>query len=339
MALPSLPAVLEPLPWLHPAWQQWLSRRMRLGHAYLLPAAEGIAVEQLVLAMSAQMLCQMPSAQGGCGRCVGCHLFAAQQHPDFYHLHPLEEKKEVGVDQVRALIQRLNETSHQGGYKVIWIEAVEHLNLSAFNALLKTLEEPANQTLFLLSCQQTARLPATIRSRCQQLSIGLPDFNSAILWLQQQRPQFDHALLKRALRLNWGAPLAAQAWLDQGRLQEYRQWQEGLKALHEGRKTPSKVAAPWLKWPQPERLFDYFYHWVLSELRRETYANCPANKTILQRLLQFEKQLQRAKTLWQGNANKELVAENLLQVWLSAQSPNVPATMTIFHSVLNRGDL
>ncbi|MBO1924188.1 DNA polymerase III subunit delta' [Thiomicrorhabdus sp. 6S3-12] len=328
---------LASLPWMLPVWQQWQQLQGRLGHAYLLNMPNGIGGEQLVAAMAQQALCQQPTAKGACGQCSTCQLFASGQHPDYYHLQRLEDKKEIAVDQVRQLLEKQSETSHQGGYKLIWVEGVEDLNISAFNALLKTLEEPSEQTLFLLSCAQASKLPATIKSRCQKLTVNLPELPIAMEWLQQQRPQLDQALLKRALRLNWGAPLDALRWIDEGRIQEYSEWQEGLRLLKEFKKTPSKVATPWLKWSQPERVFDYFYHWALMQVRSQAYSAEHPDTSKVRALLQFQQQVMQAKAFWMGNANKELILENLLSVWLKLQNPVAEACEPMFKPTLNRG--
>lgn len=332
---------LAQLPWLRTPWLQWQQLQGRLGHAYLLLSAKGIGVELMVEQMAQLALCHRPSHEGACGYCASCQLFASEQHPDYFHLQRLEDKKEVGVDQVRQLVDKQNETAHQGGFKVIWVEDVEDLNISAFNALLKTLEEPADKTLFILTCSQQSKLPATIKSRCQKLAVPPPELAVALQWLQQQRPQLDQSLLKRALRLNWGAPLQALQWIDKGGIQEYVEWQEGLKQAQSNKKIPSKVIAPWLKWPNPLRVFDYFYFGALMQNRKMVYGvqeSLPRQKIL--GLLQFQQQVLQAKKAWLGNANKELVLENLLSLWLQQANPTANSTAEkLFSENLQRGNL
>ncbi|BBP46258.1 DNA polymerase III subunit delta' [Thiosulfatimonas sediminis] len=330
---------LAQLPWLRAPWLQWQQLQDRLGHAYLLLSAQGIGIELMVEQMAKQALCQHASSQGACGQCVSCQLFSSGQHPDFFQLQRLEDKTTVGVDQVRQLIEKQNETSHQGGYKVIVVAEVENLKLAAFNALLKTLEEPAQRTLFILTCAQQSRLPATIKSRCQKMTVSTPELAMALSWLAQQRPQFDQALLKRALRLNWGAPLMALTWIDKGGVQEYAEWQEGLKQAQSNKKVLSKVILPWLKWPNPLRVFDYFYFWALMQNRKIVYAaSVLEDKAAVLELLQFQQQVLQAKNAWQGNANKELVLENLLALWVQ-QNDQSKSEMRqkLFHEKLRRG--
>ncbi len=340
------------VPWLNPQWSQWLQLSDRLGHAYLLSGPKGIGLEQFVDAVVQSTLCVQPVNGQACGHCQGCHLLKGQQHPDFYHLKRLEDKKDIAVDQVRGLINKLNETSHQGGYKVIWIEGVEFLNQSAFNALLKTLEEPAAHTLFLLTTHEIGRLPATIKSRCQQLSFTPPALEDAIEWLNQKAPQVDGALVKRALRLNWGAPLDALQWIEAAKFEEDTQWKDGLKQLQSGRKSVSQVVSEWLKWSTPITVFDYFYQWSVSAVRSVTYVSVAqaekesdqawslsAEQTLqLQNWLRFQQATLQAKENWLGNANKELVLETLCLEWLEVQQIAEPF-QSVFQSRIQKGSL
>lgn len=338
-------AILSDMPWLAPQWTQWLQLSERLGHAYLLSGPKGIGLERFVAHIAQATLCLSPQHHEGCGVCKGCHLFKTAQHPDFYTLGCLEDKKEIGVDQVRGLMSKLNETSHQGGYKVIWIDEVERMNASAFNALLKTLEEPASGTLFLLTTHQMGRLPATIKSRCQSLAFGTPPLPQSMAWLQARLPQTDLALIKRALRVCWGSPLAAQAWIEGGEFAQDTQWNDGIKSLMNGHKTVSEVVKPWLKWPQPEAVFDYFYLWSVSSLRQATYNTDavfsqprPQVQNQVQNQLRFQQAVLQAKQAWLGNANKELVLETLCLEWLRIAHTSAPLH-TAFASKLTKGTL
>ncbi|BCN93063.1 DNA polymerase III subunit delta' [Thiomicrorhabdus immobilis] len=335
-------AVYQTYPWLTAQWQQWQQLSGRLGHAYLFAGPKGIGINEFVKEVAHAALCKQPHNGQACGQCSSCHLFVTQQHPDFFELRRLEEKKDISVDQVRSLIYKLNETSHQGGYKVTWIEGVEYLNQSAFNALLKTLEEPAKKTLFLLSTHQVDRLPPTIKSRCQQLNFTTPAMPEAISWLHAQYPQGDDALIKRALRLNWGAPLQALEWIQAGMFDEDSQWKNDLKQIQSGRKTASQSVAEWLKWQQPERVFDYFYQWSVSAVRSVMYQTEGQTSQVtngqVQNWLRFQQAVLTAKQNWLANANKELVLESLCLEWLSIQQSETPL-QTVFQSRIQKGAL
>lgn len=345
---------VDNLPWLQAHWQKWLTLTQRQGHAYLMSGPQGIGLDSFAWQVANYVMCQTVATNlianqaqqinNACGHCQSCHLFLTQQHPDFFQLRRLEDKKEITVDQVRELIYKLNETSHQGGYKVIWVDGVEFLNQSAFNALLKNLEEPAEKTLFLLTTHQIDRLPATIKSRCQLFSFTPPPLTEAMHWLQQQAPNADQAMIKRALRLNWGAPLDALHWINSGLIEEDQQWKNDLKQCQSGKKTVTQIVAAWLKWQQPESVFDYFYQWSVSAVRSVMYSTeiLPADKINnlqVQNWLRFQQAVLNAKQVWQGNANKELVLENLCMEWLAIQQTNNAELESVFSSHLQKGKL
>jgi len=329
-------------PWLSAAWQQWKQLSSRLAHAYLLSGPKGVGINEFAKDAAQVALCKEPIQGQACEHCSSCHLFKSEQHPDFFELRRLEGKKDISVDQVRSLIYKLNETSHQGGYKVTWVDGVEYLNQSAFNALLKTLEEPAPQTLFLLTTHQVDRLPATIRSRCQQLNFTPPAIPEAITWLHNQVPQIDEVLIKRALRLNWGAPLQALEWIESGLFDEDSQWKSDLKQIQSGRKTASQSVAEWLKWQQPERVFDYFYQWSVSAVRSVMYQGDKNTSAVsnnqVQNWLRFQQAVLTAKQNWLSNANKELLLESLCLEWLTIQQSEAPLE-SVFQSKIQKGKL
>ncbi|MDG6774624.1 DNA polymerase III subunit delta' [Thiomicrorhabdus sp. ZW0627] len=323
-------------PWMAAQWQQWQQLQSRLGHAYLLSAPSGIGIESFVQQVTQSILC---NTNNTCGECSGCHLFLTDQHPDFFHLQVLEDKKEISVDQIRELVYKLNETSHQGGYKVAWVEGPEYLNQSAFNALLKTLEEPSEKTLFILTTHQVGRLPATILSRCQKLMFAAPSIDEAQSWLHQACPQADEALLKRALRLNWGAPIAAQQWIEQGLFEQDNEWKAALKQMQSGQKTVPQLVEKWLKWAQPEQVFDYFYFWSVSAVRAAYYKpGAEYSDDQIQNWLRFQQACLQAKNSWQGNANKQLVLEALCFEWLQIQQSQAPLE-SVFQTNIVKGKL
>ncbi|WP_238696358.1 DNA polymerase III subunit delta' [Thiomicrorhabdus sediminis] len=327
-------------PWLQPVWQRWQQMQTRLGHAYLLSGPKGIGVEQFVELAVMSLMCQNGSQ--ACGNCANCHLLETHQHPDYFVLRRLEEKKEITVDQVRELIYKLNETSHQGGYKITWVDGVEYLNQSAFNAILKNLEEPAANTLFILTTHQIERLPATIKSRCQLIGLQAPALADAQNWIHQQAPQADAALIKRALRLNWGTPVNALQWIENSRFEQDNQWKNDLKQLQSGRKLPSQVIGDWLKWPEPESVFDYFYQWTVGAIRSVMYqSDAPTDdsqQANVQNWLRFQQAVLTAQQYWQGNANKELLLESLCMEWLQIQQSQAPL-QSVFKSKIQRGQL
>lgn len=319
-----------PLPWQATHWSNWLQQSNRLGHAYLLTGAEGIGLTDFAYAMAQGVLCIQPGIEP-CNHCAQCHQFRQRTHPDFFHVKVAEDKKEISVDQIRDLSQKIYTTSHQGGFKVALLEAVETLNASAFNALLKTLEEPPAQTLLILTAHHVGQLPATVISRCRQIAFATPMQSESMAWLQHQLPQADVPLLKKALKNNWGAPLSARQWIENKGFELEAAWQADMKALQQGQQTASQLAEKWKKWEAPERILDYFYLWSVTMIRASQYQQkLPFNPN----WLQFQKMVLQARRFWHQNVNKELLLETVCSHWLQHQLPGyVPTDLFDGHFV------
>jgi DNA polymerase-3 subunit delta' len=193
-------------------WLEALKPRLRAAredgrfpHALLLHAEIGTGAEELGRWIAQLMLCRGASPHP-CGQCTECLRVAANQHPDFAWVSPIEDSKQIRVDQIRELAAEFALTSHGSGYKVALLNPADALNINAANALLKALEEPAPETLYVLIAAQLWRLPATVRSRCQRVRIAPPTRAQSLAWLESQRPGQNWA---EALELLGNAPFAA----------------------------------------------------------------------------------------------------------------------------------
>lgn len=320
-------------PWQADLWQDWLAQGRYLGQAYLLSGADGIGISAFAMAMAQGVLCQTDGVDA-CQNCAQCHQFTQQTHPDFLRLALLEDKKEISVDQVRALNEQVYRTSHQGGYKVVLIEQVEHLNRSAFNALLKTLEEPPAKTVMILTTHQWHQLPATLISRCRQLRFAVPPLETVMAWLHQQLPQADDHLLKKALKLNWGLPISAKDWIEAKAFDLEATWQSDIKSLQQQRTSVSQLVEKWKKWSAPEVVFDYFYLWTVNYIRAAVYGEkLPYDPN----WLVFQKAVLQARQLWQQNVNKDLLLESVCLEWLQCQQADYQPNPALQPSTI-RGD-
>jgi DNA polymerase III delta prime subunit len=96
-------------------------------------------------------------------------MMQAQSHPDFFPIESAETLHSIKIDQIRELTRQLTQKSQRRGYQVVVISQAETLTLAAANALLKTLEEPPGDVIFLLITDVSHQLPLTIVSRCQQI--------------------------------------------------------------------------------------------------------------------------------------------------------------------------
>jgi DNA polymerase-3 subunit delta' len=178
------------LPWLEPAAARMSAAKVsgRLPAALLLHVAPGVGAGLLVRHFAQMRFCAEPDAP--CGRCNHCRRVAALEHPDFSIVVPDPELKlgQISVDQVRHLCGQLELSSYEGRGTVVAIDPADALNRSAANALLKTLEEPRAEAHLLLVTSMPSLLPATIRSRCQKLSVPAPSRESALAWLVAEQP-------------------------------------------------------------------------------------------------------------------------------------------------------
>ncbi|MBS1142703.1 MAG: holB [Proteobacteria bacterium] len=169
-------------------WSALQARRDRLPHSLLLVGQKGLGKYELARQFAASLLCETPSLEGhACGACLACNWFSQGNHPDFRLLQPdaLAEEAEVEdgkkkpsqqitIDQVRGLDEFFNIGTHRGGLRIILVNPTEAMNRSTANSLLKTLEEPAPSTLFLMVSSEPMRLLPTIRSRCQVVPVPVP---------------------------------------------------------------------------------------------------------------------------------------------------------------------
>ncbi|RVS15352.1 DNA polymerase III subunit delta' [Raoultella ornithinolytica] len=197
-------------PWLRPSFEQLVAgyQAGRGHHALLLQALPGMGGEALIYALCRYLMCRQPEGNKSCGQCHSCQLMQAGTHPDYYTLAPEKGKSALGIDAVRDVNEKLYERSRLGGAKVVWIGDAALLTDAAANALLKTLEEPPENTWFFLACQEPARLLATLRSRCCLHHLAPPSESYGLAWLEREVAMPQEALLS-ALRLSANAPAAA----------------------------------------------------------------------------------------------------------------------------------
>lgn len=223
----------------------------RLGHALLLQGAAMLGKAEVARALAQRLLCR--EAQGGeyaCGRCLGCLRLAAGTHGDFrsvgFEANDKGDKlrSEIVIDQVRELGQWFSLTPQLGGAQVAIIDPADAFNIAASNALLKTLEEPAQNRYLLLVTSRPGRLPATIRSRCQRLDFRLPARGESTDWLRSR----GHApeAIEAALDAARGHPGLADDWLTQGGLQLRAELQAELNAIAANQASPVELAQRWL---------------------------------------------------------------------------------------------
>ena len=135
----------------------------RIVHALLLTGPHGSGKRTMARLFAQAMVCT--GHDRPCGACPACKRFLAGSHPDVHVVRP--EKKSIGVDEVRELIDALALRPYEGGRHIVIVEQADKLTPSAQNALLKTLESPSGEAMFFLVTDAPGALLPTIVSRCQ----------------------------------------------------------------------------------------------------------------------------------------------------------------------------
>lgn len=206
-------------PWLHGLWDNL--DFSNFPNATLLHGQSGIGKFAFSLELAKSLLCESDRvASRPCNQCEACHWFSTGNHPDFIALVPethrrllphadyesdeapkngkvarddfdgeaseKKEKKNISIEETRSAIEGLSIGSHRGGNRVILIYPLEMLRSDSANTLLKSLEEPPANTIFILLADRVDRVLPTIRSRCRLLTAPRPDREQGLAWLRTQ---------------------------------------------------------------------------------------------------------------------------------------------------------
>ncbi len=298
----------------------------RMPHALLLTGQPGVGKAALAEYLARQLLCDALVADGvPCCRCAGCLQYAAGTHPDFFRVEPAEDATVIKVDQVRELAEKLSLSSHHGGFKVALLTPADTMNINAANSLLKTLEEPSDNTVLLLVSARPARLPATIRSRCQLVRVGIPARDDALRWLAGQVPDDQ---LDIYLQLAHGAPLEALRQAQDDLISLRRERLDALLGILDGTRSALAVAQEWssdeefqgIRWLR-EWLMDLLRIRLTGRTDSVRSADLAAALAGLARRLESRvmfRQLDSINSLLRltaGSLNRQLLTEDVLLAW------------------------
>lgn len=325
---------IEMYPWQSSLWQQLTIARGRLPHALLLRGSHGIGKFDFARALARSLLCQTPLANGhACSVCAACNWFSQGNHPDYRLLTPAQEgvaseeepaapvksakKSQISVSQIRELSSFLELSSHRGdGRRIVLIHPAEALNAASANALLKMLEEPPPDVIFILVSSQPQKLLPTILSRCQKVDMPSPEKTLALRWLEQKGVQNAGYFLGYAS----GAPLSALSDAEEGGIKRA----DAEKMLARGAQLDPFAAATLMVTHGMEAAIGILQKWIYDltachladEIRyHERYAGAlqALSKSVdLGLLLDFQRKLDEARKSATHPLNHELQLESLL---------------------------
>ena len=265
------PWLVDPLTWFEKRKQEG-----RLAHGWLIAGQQGIGKLNLALIMANRLVNpkthwpQILDSKEAEAAMAARHV-PQDHHPDLHWIHPEEGKRRISVDYIKGnkqknitgISQTLQLTSHGGHAKVAVLEAADTMTKEAANALLKTLEEPSQNTYLFLVAHQPGRLPSTVRSRCQFLYVRGPGHEDGLAWLSSFDQTVSPSDWSSLLDLTDRSPLQALRLYTEGFLAKNKEYLGFLDKVSKNQLDPQKVADAWVK----EDL-DLALTWLIKQLRK-----------------------------------------------------------------------
>ncbi len=316
-------------PWTRDQARQLLQDTERLPHALLVTGPRGLGKAAFAAQIAHLLSCTDPdrTALSSCGKCQNCRLLAAGNHPDVHWVVPPEEGRVIGVDQIRALAEFLQLRPHIGRLKIVIITPAEVLNINAANSLLKILEEPPADSLLMLVGSDMARLPATVRSRCQRIAFAAPQRRAALDWLLAI-DGFASNQAEVVLDLAHGAPLLALELARDGFLTIRGELLGDIEALGARAADPVSCAARW-KSHGARRCLEWLEGGVMDLIKinmappGEGLVNYDARERLhvlqkrlnLKQLIRFLETVSEGRNLLGGPLDELLLLEDVLIRW------------------------
>ena len=257
------------LPWTERIWKQ-LSQAQQPANSVLFFGKNGLGKTHTVLRYASKMLSAddvffsanhpdlhviMPESEAaayngtvslkedkGSGKKFSPEILLSIYAQRYLEKSTSKAKKIISVQQIRNLIEQITKHSHLTAKKVIIVKSADKMNVNASNALLKTLEEPPKNTIFILIANQIESLPITIRSRCVEFHFRAPDKEIGLQWLKQQGLS-EHA--ESYLMMASKAPLAALGLSNQNEIENLRTIFSSINQLWAKKISSIEIANEW----------------------------------------------------------------------------------------------
>jgi len=297
----------------------------RLHHAYLFLGPEGVGKRLTASALAKALHCR-ERVHDYCGACLNCRRIDDRNHPDVRVIEAPSAKKEISIQQIRELERELRYRSFTGQRKIALIDPATSLNVASQNALLKTLEEPPQNSLIILIAAQEGGLLPTLRSRCLRLSFAPLLREEVRRYLQARGAGVAEAEAIAALSM--GSIGAALALHRAGLSENRKKWAEMLIELNRGDYRRAMMQAEALAGSRDDAR--EFLNWAESwyrdlsiarlgcsagdlvnlDMRRELETQ--AAQTAVEPALSALAHIAAARTEVQRNLNRRMVLEKLL---------------------------
>lgn len=141
-----------------------------ISHSYLFTGPSGVGKSLIGKIFIKLINClNVTDDLNPCNKCANCKLIIDSKFIDLIYIKPTSSKDVIKIEQIREIEEKISYKSYSNTTKAVFIESIEQMNISSFNALLKTLEEPPEKTIFILTTSNEDSIPQTIKSRCQNV--------------------------------------------------------------------------------------------------------------------------------------------------------------------------
>lgn len=293
--------------------------RHRIPHGLIFRGPQGVGKSLFGKGLAAAINCKDSNRVGACGICSSCKKFRSMNHPDFMVIQP--EKGVMKINQIREMSREISFPPYESATRIIVLEEVHTMRRESANALLKTLEEPPEGNLLILTADSSVEILPTLTSRCQVVPFLPLSFDQTAAILRQRGVnEEDGALLAR---LSEGSPGKAVALMDS---EVVEIWREVIKTISVPSIDPTSDITVLLKLAEKMAatkddllaIFELLRLWLRDLLLDEnesivlTVVGQRTNKWSAEQLFKRLEAIDKAEHQLARNCNRSLVCEVLL---------------------------